>query len=171
MVKSNKYKFCTTGVRFKVGLNTDRDLYVLTCLRNTASFIPLRYRESHGTSHYTTLLEWVKYFAIHHLWIFLSRPWRWWTTLDCEILNLLDTFSTTRLICFYSFEHRFRIHGFRSIWPCLIVKVFVTWVKFHELSDYCTGINCVLTLHTRNIFGCFHDIIAKFEFIKQKFPN
>ena len=37
----------------QVGLTTDRDLSVSTCLRNTTSFIPLRYQKSHGTNHYT----------------------------------------------------------------------------------------------------------------------
>ena len=38
-------------VSSKVGLTTCR---TLTCLRYTMSFIPLRYRKSRGTSHYTT---------------------------------------------------------------------------------------------------------------------
>ena len=49
------YKSRVAGVTTEVGLNTDRDLKVPTCLRNSASFIPLRYRKSRGTGHYTIL--------------------------------------------------------------------------------------------------------------------
>ena len=35
---------------------------------------------------------WVKSFAIFwQLWMLLLRLWRWWTTLDCKMLNLPDT--------------------------------------------------------------------------------
>ena len=55
MVQSNKYyKSHAVGVMSKVGLTTDRDLAEHTCLRNTMSFIPPRYRKSHGMSHYTS---------------------------------------------------------------------------------------------------------------------
>ena len=48
VVQSNKYyKSHAVGVTFEIGLNTDRDLYVPTCLRNT-SFISLRYQKSRG---------------------------------------------------------------------------------------------------------------------------
>ena len=53
MVQSDRYyKSCTVGVTSEVGLTTDRDLSVPTCLRNT-SFIPPRYQKSRGASHYT----------------------------------------------------------------------------------------------------------------------
>ena len=55
VLQSHKYyKSCALSVTSKVGLTTDRDLSVLTCLRNTRSFIPPRYRKSRGTSYYTT---------------------------------------------------------------------------------------------------------------------
>ena len=38
--------------------------------------------------------------------------------------------------------------------PCLIVKV---------LTNYCTVINCNFNFHTRNVFGCFDDIMVQFE--------
>ena len=50
MVQSNKcYKSRVVSVTSKVGLTTDRELEELSCLRNTTSFIPLRYRKSRGT--------------------------------------------------------------------------------------------------------------------------
>ena len=55
MVKSNKYyKSRAAGVTSEVSLTTDRDLYVPPCLRNSTSFMPLRYQKSRGTSLYTT---------------------------------------------------------------------------------------------------------------------
>ena len=55
VIQSNKYyKSSAVGVTSEVGLTTGQDLLVSTCLRNTMSFIPPRYRKSHGTSHYTT---------------------------------------------------------------------------------------------------------------------
>ena len=58
VVQSNKYyKHRVVGVTSEVSLTTDRDLAERSCLRNTMSFIPLRYRKSRGTSHYTTLFN------------------------------------------------------------------------------------------------------------------
>ena len=57
MVQSDKYyKSRAVGVMSEAGLTTDWDLYVLTCLRTTTS---PRYRKSRGTSHYTTISEWL----------------------------------------------------------------------------------------------------------------
>ena len=56
VVQSNKYyKSCTVGVTSEVGLTTDRNLAEPSRLRNTMSFIPLRYPKSRGTSDYTTV--------------------------------------------------------------------------------------------------------------------
>ena len=56
MVKSNKYyKSRAVNVTSEVGLTTNRDLAEHSCLRNTASFIPPRYRKSCGTCHYTSI--------------------------------------------------------------------------------------------------------------------
>ena len=55
VVQSDKYyKSRAVGVTSNCGLSTDRDLSVPTCLRNTTSFIPLRYRKSCDTRYYTT---------------------------------------------------------------------------------------------------------------------
>ena len=57
MVQFNKYyKSRAVCVTSEVGLSNDRDLAELSCLRNTTSFIPLRYQKSRGTSHYATVL-------------------------------------------------------------------------------------------------------------------
>ena len=56
MVQSNKYhKSRAVGVTSEVGLITDRDLAEPSGLRNTTSFIPLRYRKSRSTDHYATM--------------------------------------------------------------------------------------------------------------------
>ena len=60
VVPSDKYyKSHAVGVSSKVGLTTDRDLLIKTCLRNITSFIPLRYRKSHSMSHYTTINKYI----------------------------------------------------------------------------------------------------------------
>ena len=56
-------------------------------------------------------------------------------------------------------------------WPCLIIKVLATWMKFLKLSGYCTLVNCVFTICTTNVFGFFHCVIALFELVKHKFSN
>ena len=62
MVQFDKYyKSCavvrpTLDIMSKIGLTTNRDLSVPPCSRNTTSFIPPRYQESRGMSHYTTIL-------------------------------------------------------------------------------------------------------------------
>ena len=99
----------------------------------------------------------------------LLKTWRWWIPLECEMSSLSDTLQV--ITCFYGLEHSPRIHGFRLTWPWLIVKVLVTQAKFLEPSGYNTVINCAFTFHATNVFGCFHDIMAKFELVKYKFPN
>ena len=67
--------------------------------------------------------------------------------------------SAIHQVCLYGLEHNLGIHDFRPTWPCQIVKVLATWVKFLESSSYCTVINCAFIFHTTNIFGSFYSII------------
>ena len=61
MIQSNKcYKSPAVGVTSNVGLLLTEILQNSSCLRNTTSLIPLRYRRSRGTSHYKTL-----YFCVY----------------------------------------------------------------------------------------------------------
>ena len=71
----------------------------------------------------------------------------------------------------HGLEHSLRINGFRPAWSCQIIKLLVTQAKFLEPSNNCAVINCPFTFHTMNVFGCFHIIMAKFEFIDNKLPN
>ena len=71
------------------------------------------------------------------------------------MLTLPDTRQTlfTKFVS-YGFEHGLEIYRFRPSRSCPIVEV-------KEPSGYCTGINCVLILGTRNLFGLFGDISCK----------
>ena len=44
-----------------------------------------------------------------------------WTTLDCENSSSPDTLQ----VCLCGLKYNLRIHGFRTTWPCLIIKVLV----------------------------------------------
>ena len=90
--------------------------------------------------------------------------WRWRTTLNCEMLRL----SATHRICCYDLNYALGIHSFRPIWPCLIVKLIATWAKFLKPSGCCILLSCTFTLHTTNVFGCFHSIMAQFELVKHQ---
>ena len=50
------------------------------------------------------------------------------------------------------------LQAFRLTWPCLIVEVLETWVRFLEQSVYCVAINCTFTFHTSNVFGYFYSV-------------
>ena len=77
------------------------------------------------------------------------------TTLYCKMPSLPDTLQVL-LTWFASLT---RIHGFRPTWPCLIIKVLATWVKFLEQSGYCTVINFAFTFHSTNDFSCFYGVM------------
>ena len=49
-------------------------------------------------------------------------------------------------------EHDLKIHTFRPIWPCQIVKVLATEVNFFHPSGFWTIINCILTFCTKMLF-------------------
>ena len=51
-------------LRSKLVLLLTEIIQYLSCLRNTTSFIPPRYRNARGTSHYTTLSEWYLFPAV-----------------------------------------------------------------------------------------------------------
>ena len=86
-------------------------------------------------------------------------------TNHCQMLRSPDTCEC------YSSERGLGIHGFRSTRPCLIVEVHVIRAKFHQSFCYCTVFICDFTFHATNVFGCFHGVIAQFEFLKHKFLN
>ena len=95
----------------------------------------------------------------------------WGLKVDSNITGLWVTELTwysqnaTQWICLL--EHGIGIHTFRPTWPCLIVKVLATWVKFLQLSDYYTMINCTFTFCITNVFGCFCGVMVQFKLIKQ----
>ena len=45
---------------------------------------------------------------------------------------------------------------------------YVTREKFLEQSAYSIVINSAFTFLTKNIFGCFHDVMAQFELVKHR---
>ena len=59
-----------------------------------------------------------------------------------------------------AFQFHYRIYGFKSTWPCLIIEVLATRAKFLEPSGLCTMINCTFTFWALNVFGCSHRIMA-----------
>ena len=61
-------------------------------------------------------------------------------------------------------KHSLEIHSFRFTWPCLIIEVLATQVKFLQPS-------CTFTFHVTNIFGYFPRIMAWFKLVKPQFPN
>ena len=79
--------------------------------------------------------------------------------------------GATQQIGLYGLEHSHRIRGFRLIWPCLIVKVHATWAKFLEPSGYCTVINSTFDFHTKNVFDCFCNVMARLEPLKHRLLN
>ena len=58
-----------------------------------------------------------------------------------------------------------------TTWPCPIVKVLATGVKFLESPGYYTAINYAFTLYTTFIINCFYCVIAHFGLVKHKFLN
>ena len=58
----------------------------------------------------------------------LKSSWRWWSMLDCEMLNSPDTHWMP--LTGYGLEHCLKIHTFRPCWPCLIIEIFAAWAKF-----------------------------------------
>ena len=66
-------------------------------------------------------------------------------------------------ICLFSLEHSLRICNFRPPWPCLIVKVLATSVKFLQAPGSNTVVNWTFNFGTTNIFSGFHSLMAKFE--------
>ena len=126
---------------------------------NISISIPMIYQNIAQLLTHPKSLVWIKFCYIlvtwdttQLRWMFLPRLWRWRTTRPSS--------PDTLRICFYGFKYGLRIHTFRSIWPCLIVKVLVTWVKFLEPSSYWTVINCTFTFQTTNAFICFCSVMA-----------
>ena len=97
---------------------------------------------------------------------FLLRLWKWQTTLNCKMSSSTDILWCYPLNLHYGFEHGLRIYAFRPIWPCLIIEILATWVKFLEPFSYCTIINCTFTYCTADVFGCFCDFMAQFKLVK-----
>ena len=83
--------------------------------------------------------------------------WKWWTTLDFEMLSLPDT----------KFDSMAWSIASES---CLTFdwSILGIWTKFLESSAYCIVINCTFNFSKTNIFGCFYCITTQFEFIKHK---
>ena len=77
----------------------------------------------------------------------------------------------TATYCFHRLEHGLKIHDFRPIWFCQIVKVLVTWVKISStiLLLYCNNLRLQL-LHNK-CFWLLYGIMAQFELAKYKFLN
>ena len=109
----------------------------------------------------------------------LLRSWRWWSTLDYEMLNPPDTLqvlligfakvvkvmkhtglwdaeptwyssNVTHQVCLW--KQSLGIHSFRPTWLCLIIEVLETWPNFLQPFGYCILINCTFIFHTTNMF-------------------
>ena len=82
--------------------------------------------------------------TIQHLRMLFLRLWRWWIILDCEMPSLPGWINL------YDLEHSLSIHGVRSIWPSLIVKVLVTQAKISWIIWllYCNQL-CLHFLHNK----------------------
>ena len=99
-IQSNKYyKTRAVGVVSEVGLSTDWDLSVPTRLRNTMSFIPLRYRKSSGTSTFFFLhfhiYETMLFFLSYKCWdIFYTDSSKDWTHHPL-LANVAESYSPT----------------------------------------------------------------------------
>ena len=107
---------------------------------------------------------------IRLLHLALLRLWRRWNTLDCRMSNLPDTLQILLTgFAFKGLEHNLGILNFRPTWPCLMVEVLATRVKFLEPFDYYTMINCTFTFCTTNVFGFFRSVMTQFELVKYKF--
>ena len=102
----------------------------------------------------------------------LQNLWRWWSTLDCEMLSSPDTLWMLLTRFFYmawNTASEFLFLG--QPWSCPLVGFLVTSAKFLKLFSYCSVINCTLTFHTTNIFGYICGIMAQFKVVKNKFLN
>ena len=70
----------------------------------------------------------------------LLRPWKWQTTLDCEMLTLLDTLQVLLTKFVLIAESTTTESSFRLTWPCLIIKVLcnqsqISWTIWLLSSD------------------------------------
>ena len=74
-------------------------------------------------------------------------------------------------VCFFGLVHGLRIHSFRPIRHCLIIKALANQVEFLLPLGCCTVINYAFTFCTTNVFSCFHCVVAHFKLVKHKFPN
>ena len=104
---------------------------------------------------------------IQLLQMLLLRLWRWQTSLDWDMLSSPDT-PQMLLIEFASMAwiYNLWIHGFRPTWLYFCIKIVIIQAKFLKPADYCTGIKCVFTFCTTNIFGCFCGIMAQCKLVK-----
>ena len=57
-----------------------------------------------------------------------------WTVIFCVCPRNSECFSQDLS---YRWEQFFGIHGFRTSWSCLFVKILVTWTEFLEPSSNC----------------------------------
>ena len=122
------------------------------------------------TEIYTYTLEWVLQYLCnmkHNL----AAP----VTKIMKVTNCSEytwySLNATHHICLYGLEHGLGTYGFRSTWPCLIIEVLGTQVRFLEPSGYLTVIKCTFTFCTTNFFGWFYCFIAQFKLVQHKFPN
>ena len=86
--------------------------------------------------------------TIQQLWMILLRFWRWWTTLDCQMLSSPD------ILCM-------SLTGFASVaWSTAMesmilsipdfIEIFAIQTKFFEPSVFCIVINYIF--FTTNVF-------------------
>ena len=95
----------------------------------------------------------------------LPRSWRWYTTLDWEMLSLLNAFWRL-LTGFASLAWSTALESTILGWPCLIIGVLATRAKFLQLSGYYTVIKHTFTFCTRNIFDSLCGVMARFKLVK-----
>ena len=108
--------------------------------------------------------------TIQQLQMLLLKLWRI-TTLDWDVDLAWYSLNATFQICLYVLEHSFKMHGFRPIWPCLIIEVLTTQAKSLEASGSSTMIKCIFTFYTTNVFSSFHSVMAQFKLVKHMFLN
>ena len=95
-----------------------------------------------------------------------SRMW------DTEV-SWYSPIATRRIyLWLWSFDHGLPIHVFKPTWPCLIIEVLVTRVKFFQSSGYFFSNQQHLHLSHNKCFSLpLRGVMASFELVKHIFLN
>ena len=96
---------------------------------------------------------------------------RWQSSLHPDIYLTWYFPCTILWIHHWDLDRGFWINTFRPSWRCFIDVVPATRGKYLQQSGYFIMIDCGFTFFSRNVFGCFRNLIAQFELLKHKFQN